>query len=106
MTRLKIKIIAMLVIGLAASRAAPAVEYTPEAYIQEGLRFEKRAMYYQAARYYFQALQRANDDGRRANAYAYVSNALAAQGLHQAGSYFFLKAVSMGDDRVVRGPGA
>ncbi len=81
---------------------AKAVEYTPEAYIQEGLRFEKRGQYYQAARYYFQALQRANDDGRRANAYAYISNALVAQGLFQSASYFFLKAVSMGDDRVVR----
>lgn len=82
--------------------AGQAVEYTPEAYIQEGLRFEKRGMYYQAARYYFQALQRASDEGRRANAYAYISNALAAQGLYQSASYFFLKAVSTGDDRVIR----
>lgn len=83
-------------------RTAAAAEYTPESYMQEGVRFERRAQYYQAARYYFQALQKASTDTQRAWAYAHISNALIAQGLPQSASYFFLKAVASGDDRVIR----
>jgi tetratricopeptide (TPR) repeat protein len=90
------------VAALLLSRAASAAEYTPESYVNEGMKFEKRAQYYQAARYYFQALQRANTDTQRANAYAHISNALIAQGLPQSASYFFLKAVASGDDRSIR----
>lgn len=71
-------------------------------YMQEGMRQEKRGQYFQAARYYFQASQKANSEGSRALAYAHVSNALIAQGLPQSASYFFLKAVSGGDDRSIR----
>jgi tetratricopeptide (TPR) repeat protein len=72
------------------------------AYMQEGMRQEKRGQYFQAARYYFQALQKAGNGGARASAYAHISNALIAQGLPQSASYFFLKAVSSGDDGVIR----
>lgn len=82
--------------------SAHAADYTPDAYVQEGLRFEKRGQYFQAARYYFQALQRSTEEFQRASAYAYISNALVAQGLYQSASYFFLKAVRSGDDRVIR----
>lgn len=81
---------------------ARSAEYSPEAYLNEGMKFEKRAQYFQAARYYFQSLQRANTENQKAQAYAYISNALIAQGLPQSASYFFLKAVSSGDDRVIR----
>ena len=81
---------------------AQAAEFAPEAYLQEGMKFEKRAQYFQAARYYFQSLQRASTEGQKAVAYAHISNALIAQGLPQAASYFFLKAVATGDDRVIR----
>ncbi len=81
---------------------AEAADYSPEAYMQEGLRFEKRAQYYQAARYYFQALQRADHERQKSLAYAYISNALIAQRLPQAATYFFLKALGTGDDQVIR----
>lgn len=82
--------------------AYAAAEYTPESYMAEGLKFEKRSQYYQAARYYFQALQRARTENQKAFAYASISNALVAQGLHQAASYFFLKALASGNDRIIR----
>ena len=66
------------------------------------LRFEKRAQYYQAARYYFQALQRADNDRQKSLAYAYISNALIAQRMPQGATYFFLKALGTGDDQVIR----
>ena len=87
---------------LASAQVVQAADYSPESYIQEGLRFEKRGQYFQAARYYFQAQQRATDEGQRAVTSAYISNALAAQGLYQSASYFFLKAISSGNDRVIR----
>ncbi|RZA05769.1 MAG: hypothetical protein EOP11_12025, partial [Proteobacteria bacterium] len=88
--------------GVLLGRVGFAAEYTPESYMNEGMKFEKRAQYYQAARYYFQALQRASNGTQRGNAYAHLSNALIAQGLPQAASYFFLKAVASGDDRTIR----
>lgn len=84
------------------SAPARAANYSPESYLQEGMRMEKRGQYFLAARYYFQALQRADDDRNRAMAYAYTSNALIAQGLPQAATYFFLKALATGDDQVIR----
>lgn len=84
------------------SGRARAADYSPEAYMQEGMRFEKRAQYFQAARYYFQALQRAGNERQKALSYAYISNALLAQQLPQAATYFFLKALATGDDQVIR----
>ncbi len=96
------KKILFLLLLLGASAPAQAAEYAPESYIQEGMKFEKRGLYFQAARYYFQAVQRAKDDGQKSLAYAHVSNALVAQGLPQSASYFFLKALAKGDDRTIR----
>lgn len=81
---------------------ARAAEYPPEAYMQEGMRKEKRGEYFSAARYYFQALQRAENSRQRSMAYAYISNSLVAYGLPQSASYFFLKALATGDDQVIR----
>lgn len=100
MKRLNLTKIVLPLLLLAAP--AFAADYTSDSYMKEGMRFEKRAQYYQAARYYFQALQRSTGDGQRALAYAHISNALIAQQMPQAASYFFLKAISMGDDRVIR----
>lgn len=94
-------IFALVALGL-GSHAAVAASPGADSYLQEGMRFEKRAQYFQAARYYFQAMQKANTEGQKALAYAHISNALVAQGLPQAASYFFLKAVATGDDRVIR----
>ncbi len=82
--------------------AAHAAEYSPEAYMQEGLRHERRGQYFQAARYYFQALQKAGDGRQKSLAYAYISNALVANKLPQSATYFFLKALGTGDDQVIR----
>jgi tetratricopeptide (TPR) repeat protein len=91
-------VLATMAIGTIAS----AADYSPEAYMQEGLRFERRAQYFQAARYYFQALQRSDEDRQRSLAYAYISNALIANRLPQSATYFFLKALGTGDDQVIR----
>jgi tetratricopeptide (TPR) repeat protein len=97
------KNILLVTAGAAAiTGAAQAADYSPEAYMQEGARFEKRAQYFQAARYYFQALQRAAHDREKALAYAHISNSLVAQGLPQSATYFFLKALGTGDDQVIR----
>lgn len=88
---------ATLVVGPGAAVAADM-----DAYLQEGMRFERRAQYFQAARYYFQAMQKAGSEGQRAWANAHISNALVAQGLPQSASYFFLKAISSGEDRAIR----
>ncbi len=79
-----------------------AAEYSSESYLQEGLHVERRGQYFQAARYYFQALQRASDGRQKALAYAYISNALIANQLPQSATYFFLKALATGDDHVIR----
>jgi tetratricopeptide (TPR) repeat protein len=81
---------------------ARATEYSPESYLKEGLKFERRGEYFQAARYYFQALQRADTGSYHSLAYAYISNALLANNLPQGASYFFLKAIGTGDDRAIR----
>ena len=95
------KISLFVCLGLVATNLVFA-DYSPESYLQEGLRFVKRGEYFQAARYYFQSLQRAEDSSKRALVNAYISNALVAQGLYQSASYFFLKAVGSGDDRAIR----
>lgn len=102
MKRLKILKVMLGLPLVFLSGQATAAEYSSESYMKEGMRFEKRAQYFQAARYYFQALQRATGDGQRGLAYAHISNALIAQQLPQSASYFFLKAISNGDDRVIR----
>lgn len=97
------KILALVVLaGCLLHPFARAEEYSTEQFMAEGLRLEKRAEYFQAARYYFQALQRAGNDSQKGLAYAAISNALIAQGMPQAASYFFLKAVAIGEDRAIR----
>jgi tetratricopeptide (TPR) repeat protein len=91
------KLLLVLALFSGAAQAADS-----NSYMQEGMRQEKRGAYFQAARYYFQALQKANNEGTRALAYAHISNSLVAQGLPQSASYFFLKAISGGDDRSIR----
>ncbi|HEY8279874.1 MAG TPA: hypothetical protein VIH99_09635 [Bdellovibrionota bacterium] len=88
--------------GAMMALSAQAADFAPESYMQEGLRFEKRAQYYQAARYYFQALQRATTERHKALAYAYISNALLANRLPQSATYFYLKSLATGDDYVIR----
>lgn len=92
----------LLLTGALAGTAARADDYKPDQFMAEGTKLEKRGQYFQAARYYFQALQRAESDGQRGWANAAISNALIAQGMPQAASYFFLKALALGDDRSVR----
>jgi tetratricopeptide (TPR) repeat protein len=97
------KILTLLVLSLGISSwQARADDYKSEQFMAEGLRYEKRAQYFQAARYYFQALQRADNNSQRGTAYASISNSLIAQGMPQAASYFFLKALALGDDRSIR----
>lgn len=96
------KILLVLTCGLSLVGSAFAANYQPEDYIREGMRFEKRSQYFQAARYYFQAVQRSANSGQKAMAYAYTSNALIAAGMPQSASYFFLKAVGMGNDGAIR----
>ncbi len=92
----------LLGIFAVAVGSAQAAEYSAEAYLQEGMRQEKKGQYFQAARYYFQAAQKSGNTRQKALANAHISNALVAQGLPQAASYFFLKAVADGDDSAVR----
>ncbi len=96
------RITSFLLTGLMLSVVTQAAEYSPEAYMREGMKYEKRSQYFQAARYYFQALQKSGSEQQKANAYAHISNALIAQGLPQSASYFYLKAISNGDDRAIR----
>jgi tetratricopeptide (TPR) repeat protein len=97
------KILALLVLaGSLLSLQTRAEDYSTDQFMQEGMRLEKRAQYFQAARYYFQAMQRASNDSQRGLAYAHISNALIAQGMPQAASYFFLKALALGEDRTIR----
>ncbi|MCO5141787.1 MAG: hypothetical protein M9962_01710 [Oligoflexia bacterium] len=88
-----------LLLSLSSSAFAA---YTSQDYLREGMKFERRAQYFQAARYYFQALQRAETPGNRGMAYAYISNALIGQKMYQSAAYFFLKAISDGDDGTIR----
>ncbi len=94
-------LIAILLPLLVASSAS-AAEVDAQAYFREGQRHEKRANYFQAARYYFQALQRTEDRGQQNVLNADISNMLVAARMYQSASYFFLKAVEGGDDRGVR----
>jgi tetratricopeptide (TPR) repeat protein len=89
-------------IFFAMASSALAREYSAEQYMAEGMKVEKQGQYFQAARYYFQALQRAPNSSQRDLAHAHISNTLIAQGLFQSASYFYLKAVSSGDDRTIR----
>ncbi|MGE3260588.1 MAG: hypothetical protein AB7K68_02305 [Bacteriovoracia bacterium] len=92
----------VLLAGCLLSARARAEDYSADQFMQEGLRLEKRAQYFQAARYYFQSLQRASNDSQRGMAYAAISNSLIAHGMPQAASYFFLKALAVGEDRAIR----
>ncbi|MGZ3695056.1 MAG: hypothetical protein ACXWQO_12960 [Bdellovibrionota bacterium] len=97
------KILAFMVLaGSVLSLQARAGDFSTDQFMQEGMRLEKRAQYFQAARYYFQAMQRAGNESEKGLAYAHISNALIAQGMPQAASYFFLKALAAGEDRTIR----
>lgn len=82
--------------------AASAAEYDAKVYYREGQRHEKQKRYYQAARYYFQALQRTDDRAQKGALNADISNNLIADKMYQSASYFFLKAIEGGDDRAIR----
>lgn len=92
----------LLITAALLATQARAAEYNADDYMREGVRIERRGEYFQAARYYFQALQRARDERQKALAYAYISNALIANNMPQSATYFFLKALGTGDDRVIR----
>lgn len=97
------KILALTVLaGSLLSAQARANDYNSNQFMAEGAKLERRAEYFQAARYYFQALQRADNQSQRGMAYASISNALIAQNMPQAASYFFLKALALGDDGAIR----
>ena len=98
---MKIMFISLIFSICGWSNLVRANEYSADAYIEEGMRFERKGQYFQAARYYFQAAQKAGEQNQ-AKVYALISNALVAEGLPQAATYFFLKAVSLGNDQDIR----
>ena len=79
-----------------------ALAASPEAYFKEGEKIERQGQYFQAARYYYQALQDSKDEIFKSKVYGSITNALLSQGMYQSATYFFLKAVSNGDDRTIR----
>lgn len=82
--------------------ASLAAEYSPQEYIKEGRRLAQRGQHFTAARYYFQASQRNDSPGAEAELAAMISRSLVAHGLPQSATYFFLKAVSSGNERAVQ----
>ncbi|NUM88910.1 MAG: hypothetical protein HUU37_06885, partial [Bdellovibrionales bacterium] len=91
-------------LAVAAALWVPAAgaDYDADAYFKTGERYHKQRQHFQAARYYFQALQRSSDRGQKNALYANISNSLVSQGMYQSAAYFFLKAIESHDDRAIR----
>lgn len=91
-----------LILPLLTTPLALAAEYDAGVYYREGQRHEKQKRHFQAARYYFQALQRTEDRAQKHALNANISNSLLSERMYQSAAYFFLKAIEGGDDRAIR----
>jgi tetratricopeptide (TPR) repeat protein len=83
-------------------RMVSGADFSTEQYYREGQRFDKSRNFFQAARYYYQGIQRTSLLSEKALGYAYASNSLTALGLYQSASYFFLQAIGSADDKAIR----
>lgn len=96
------RLLCIVVVCLMPGMCKAAAEYNYDQFYREGQRLDKRKDFFQASRYYFQGVQKAELLSEKAKGYAYIANSLTAAGLYQSAAYFFLQAIGSADDRAIR----